>query len=51
MYEKDYKTAPAGMTLPGSYDAKKLAPTEEYVKIYDEAVKIMTDLGLTYWMN
>lgn len=49
MYEKDYKTAPAGMTFQECYDAKKLAPTEEYVKIYDEAVKIMTDLGLTYW--
>lgn len=49
MYEKDYKTAPAGKTFQECYDVKKLVPTEEYIKVYDEAVKIMTDLGLTYW--
>ncbi len=49
LYEKDYKTAPAGKTFQECYDTKALVPTEEYVKIYDEAVKIMTDLGLTYW--
>jgi methylamine---corrinoid protein Co-methyltransferase len=49
MYEKDYKTAPAGKTFQECYDIKKLVPTDEYIKVYDEAVKIMTDLGLTYW--
>lgn len=49
MYEKDYKTAPAGKTFQECYDVKKLVPTEEYIQVYDEAVKIMTDLGLTYW--
>ncbi len=49
LYEKDYKTAPVGKTFQECYDTKALVPTEEYVKIYDEAVKIMTDLGLTYW--
>lgn len=49
MYEKDYKTAPAGKTFQECYDVKKLVPSEEYIQVYDEAVKIMTDLGLTYW--
>lgn len=49
MYEKDYKTAPAGKTFQECYDVKKLVPSEEYIRVYDEAVKIMTDLGLTYW--
>lgn len=49
LYEKDYKTAPAGKTFQECYDVKKLVPSDEYVKVYDDAVKIMTDLGLTYW--
>ena len=49
LYEKDYKTAPAGKTFQECYDVKRLVPSEEYIMVYDEAVKIMTDLGLTYW--
>lgn len=49
MYEKDYKTAPEGKTFPECYDVVKLVPTDEYIQVYDEAVKILTDLGLTYW--
>ena len=49
MYEKDYKTAPGGKTFQECYDVKKLVPSEEYIQVYDEAVKIMTDIGLTYW--
>lgn len=49
MYEKDYKTAPEGKIFQECYDAKKLVPTDEYVDVYNEAVKVMTDLGLTYW--
>lgn len=49
MYEKDYKTAPTGKKFQECYDVVKLQPTEEYVQVYDEAVKILTDLGLTYW--
>lgn len=49
LYEKDYKTAPTGKIFQECYDVKKLVPSEEYIKVYDEAVKIMTDLGLTYW--
>lgn len=49
MYEKDYKTAPEGKTFSECYDVVKLVPTDEYIQVYDEAVKILTDLGLTYW--
>ncbi len=49
MYEKDYKTAPAGKPYEECYDTKALQPTQEYVDVYNEAVKIMTDLGLDYW--
>ena len=49
LYEKDYKTAPEGKTFQECYDPVKLIPADEYVKVYDDAVQIMTDLGLTYW--
>ncbi len=49
MYEKDYKTAPAGKTFSECYDVVKLVPTDEYIEVYNEAVKILTELGLTYW--
>ncbi len=49
MYEKDYKTAPAGKRFEECYDVKKLCPTDEYVKVYDEAVEVLRGLGLTYW--
>lgn len=49
MYEKDYKTAPKGKTFGECYDPVRLVPSDEYVQVYNEAVKIMTDLGLTYW--
>lgn len=49
MYEKDYKTAPQGQTFAECYDTKKLLPSDEYLKVYDEAVEIMKGLGLSYW--
>ena len=49
MYEKAYKTAPTGKKFHECYDVVRLEPTQEYVEVYDEAVKILTDLGLTYW--
>lgn len=49
LYEKDYKQAPVGKPFEGCYDTTTLLPTQEYLDVYDEAVKIMTDLGLDYW--
>jgi methylamine--corrinoid protein Co-methyltransferase len=48
-YEKDYKNAPLGKKFQECYDVTTLTPTEEYVQVYEEATKILTDLGLTYW--
>lgn len=49
MYEKSYKTAPQGKSFEECYDVVRLVPTEEYLQVYDEAVKILTGLGLEYW--
>lgn len=49
LYEKDYKTAPKGKPFQECYDVVKLVPTQEYLDVYDEAVKILTGLGLDYW--
>ena len=49
IYEKDYKNAPKGKPFEECYDVSKLVPTQEYLDVYDEAVKILTGLGLTYW--
>lgn len=49
LYEKDYKNAPKGKPFEECYDVVKLVPTQEYLDVYDEAVKILTGLGLTYW--
>lgn len=49
IYEKDYKTAPRGKPFEECYDVLSLVPTQEYLAVYDEAVKILTGLGLDYW--
>ncbi len=49
LYEKDYKNAPKGKPFEECYDVVRLVPTQEYLDVYDEAVKILTGLGLTYW--
>ena len=51
LYEKNYKTAPKGKPFEECYDTVRLVPTEEYLQVYDEAVKILTDLGLDYWQK
>lgn len=49
LYEKDYKNAPKGKPFEECYDVVKLVPSQEYLDVYDEAVKILTGLGLDYW--
>lgn len=49
LYEKNYKTAPKGKPYQECYDVVKLVPTQEYLDVYDQAVEILTGLGLTYW--
>ncbi len=47
-YEKDYKTAPAGMRFEECYDPVQIVPTEEYLAVYDEAVAVLQELGVNY---
>lgn len=47
-YEKDYKTAPVGLAFDECYDPVRVVPTDKYLAIYDEAVKDMQDLGVSY---
>ena len=49
LYEGQYKTAPEGKSFAECYDPVTLVPTDEYVQVYNDAIKIMTDLGLTWW--
>jgi len=49
LYEKNYKTAPKGKPYQECYDVVNLVPTQEYLDVYDQAVEILTGLGLTYW--
>lgn len=48
-YEKDYKTAPLGKPFQECYDTVRIEPTQEYLDVYAEAVKVLTGLGLDYW--
>lgn len=49
LYEKNYKNAPKGKPYQECYDTVRILPTQEYLDVYDEAVKILTELGLDYW--
>ena len=48
-YEQNYKTAPLGKPFQECYDVVRIQPTQEYLDVYDEAVKQLTALGLDYW--
>jgi methylamine--corrinoid protein Co-methyltransferase len=47
-YEGDYLTADEGKTFDECYDTDKVVPNAEYLAVYDEAVAIMKDLGVSY---
>jgi methylamine---corrinoid protein Co-methyltransferase len=48
LYEKNYASAPAGKTFQECYDVKTVSPTDEYMKVYDEARKKLENLGLVF---
>ena len=45
-YEQHYKDAPQGKRFQECYDVKTVKPTEEYLQVYDNAVKILEGAGL-----
>lgn len=47
-YESNYPTAPAGKTFQECYDVKKIRPTDEYLQIYEDALKTISNCGLDF---
>ena len=48
LYEKDFKTAPKGKTFQECYDVATLSPTDEYIEVFDGAIKTMEGLGIEF---
>lgn len=45
-YEGNYKSAPKGKKFEECYDPVKVLPTEEYLKVYERAMKTLEECGL-----
>jgi methylamine--corrinoid protein Co-methyltransferase len=45
-YEKGFVNAPTGKTFRECYDVKTVKPTEEYLQVYDGALKVLRECGL-----
>ena len=48
LYEKGFKTAPKGKTFQECYDVFSLSPSDEYVEVFDGALKTMEGLGFEF---
>jgi methylamine--corrinoid protein Co-methyltransferase len=48
LYDKKFKTAPKGKTFQECYDVATLSPTEEYVEVFDKAIKTMEGLDFEF---
>jgi methylamine--corrinoid protein Co-methyltransferase len=47
-YEGNYANAPQGKTFQECYDVATVTPTDEYIKVYDDARKKLEEFGLTF---
>lgn len=45
-YQKNYTCAPEGKTFQECYDIQTVKPSEEYLRVYDNAVRTLIDAGL-----
>lgn len=45
-YERQYMTAPQGRTFQECYNVRKVLPTMEYLRTYDDAIEKLRELGL-----
>lgn len=45
-HEKNYKTAPKGKKFEECYDPVKILPTDEHLKVYENAMKKLEECGL-----
>lgn len=48
LYEKDFRNAPKGKTFPECYDVFSLSPSDEYIEVFDGAIKTMEGLGFEF---
>jgi methylamine--corrinoid protein Co-methyltransferase len=48
LYENDFRTAPKGKTFQECYNVVTLTPTDEYLRVFDQAVKTMEDIGFEF---
>jgi methylamine--corrinoid protein Co-methyltransferase len=48
LYEKNFKTAPKGKTFQECYNVNTLTPSDEYLQVFDNALKTMEEIGFEF---
>ena len=48
LYEKKFKEAPKGKTFQECYDVTTLSPSDEYLEVFDNAIKTMEGIGFEF---
>jgi methylamine--corrinoid protein Co-methyltransferase len=46
LYERDFSHAPAGKRFQDCYDVGKIVPTDDYINVYNKAVRTLERCGL-----
>ena len=46
LYERNFNKVPTGKRFQDCYDVKNISPTDEYIDIYDDALKTLSDCGI-----
>ena len=48
LYETKFKEAPKGKTFQECYDVNTLTPSDEYLQVFDNAIKTMEKIGFEF---
>jgi methylamine--corrinoid protein Co-methyltransferase len=48
LYEKNFREAPKGKTFQECYDVNTLTPSDEYLQVFDNALKTMQEIGFKF---
>jgi methylamine--corrinoid protein Co-methyltransferase len=48
LYEKNFKKAPKGKTFQECYNVSSLTPSDEYLQVFDKALKTMEEIGFEF---
>ena len=48
LYENKFKEAPKGKTFQECYDVNTLSPSDEYLQVFDNALKNMEKIGFEF---